>query len=378
MTIAVLKEISPETRVALTPDTVHKLTQTRAIVLVEQGAGENAHFGDSDYIHSGAAVVTREEINEKADCILTLSPMKPEEVTRWKGKLLIGVLEPYKSKSQIDALLAAGITSFSLDLLPRTTMAQSMDILSSMATVSGYRAVLEAATRLPRFFPMFMSAAGTIKPAMMLILGAGVAGLQAIATARRLGAVVEVFDVRSAVKEEVQSLGGKFVEVEGAREDSAAGGYAVDQTEEFLQKQRDLIHQRALRSDVVICAAMIPGKKAPTLLYKSTVEAMKGGSVIIDLAASSGGNCELTKNNDLIIHNGITIIGRSDYPRTMPVDASYMLSHNFFSFLQLILDDAGNANLNWQDEIINTSCLTREGEIWNGKIKSFYTQYIDK
>ncbi len=162
----------------------------------------------------------------------------------------------------------AGITSFSLDLLPRTTLAQSMDILSSMATVSGYRAVLDAATRLPRFFPMFMSAAGTIKPAMMLILGAGVAGLQAIATARRLGAVVEVFDVRSAVKEEVQSLGGKFVEVEGAREDSAAGGYAVDQTEEFLQKQRELIHQRALRSDVVICTAMIPGKKAPTLLFQ--------------------------------------------------------------------------------------------------------------
>jgi len=378
MTIAVLKEILPETRVALTPETVHKLTQTRVNVIVEQGAGENAHFRDSDYIQSGATVVTRNDLIEKADCILTLSPMMPEELTRWKGKMLIGALDPYNSRSQIDALLAAGITSFSLDLLPRTTLAQSMDILSSMATISGYRAVLDAAARLPRFFPMFMSASGTIKPAMMLILGAGVAGLQAIATARRLGAVVEVFDVRSAVKEEVQSLGGKFVEVEGAREDSAAGGYAVDQTEEFLQKQRELIHQRALRSDVVICTAMIPGKKAPTLLYKRTVEAMKGGSVIVDLAASSGGNCELTINNDLIVHKGITIIGKSDYPRSMPIDASYMLGHNFFSFLQLILDDAGNLNLNWKDEIINTSCLTRDGVIVNGKIKQFYTQYIDK
>jgi H+-translocating NAD(P) transhydrogenase subunit alpha len=378
MTIAVLKEISPETRVALTPETVQKLTQTRVNIVVEQGAGENAQFSDPDYIHAGAGVFTRNEILEKADCVLTLSPLKAEELTRLKGKMLIGALDPYKSKSQIDALLDGGITSFSLDLLPRTTMAQSMDILSSMATVAGYRAVLDAATRLPRFFPMFMSAAGTIKPAMMLILGAGVAGLQAIATARRLGAVVEVFDVRSAVKEEVQSLGGKFIEVEGAREDSAAGGYAIDQTEEFLRKQRELIHQRALRSDVVICTAVIPGKKAPTLLYHSTVEGMKGGSVIIDLAASSGGNCELTRNNDIILHKGITIVGKSDYHRTMPVDASYMLGHNFLSFLQLLLDDTGNFNLNWQDEIINTSCLTRNGEISNGKIKQFYTQYLVK
>jgi H+-translocating NAD(P) transhydrogenase subunit alpha len=378
MTIAVLKETLPETRVALTPETVQKLTQNRVNILVEQGAGESAHFRDTDYSHSGASVVTRSEIFEKADCILTLSPLKPGELARWNGKLLIGALDPYRSKSQIDALLSQGITAFSLELLPRTTLAQSMDILSSMATITGYRAVLDAAMRLPRFFPMFMSASGTIKPAMMLILGAGVAGLQAIATARRLGAVVEVFDVRTAVKEEVLSLGGKFVEVEGAREDSAAGGYAVDQTEEFLKKQRELIHQRALRSDVVICAAMIPGKNAPTLLYKSTVEAMKEGSVIVDLASSSGGNCELTINNDIILHKGITIIGKSDYYRTMPIDASYMLGHNFLGFLQLLLDDAGNLNLNWQDEIINTSCLTREGEISNRKIKQFYTQYIDK
>jgi NAD(P) transhydrogenase subunit alpha len=378
MTIAVLREISPETRVALTPETVRKLTQNSINILIEQGAGESAHFRDSDYLQAGGKVVTRKEILEKADCILTLSSMRPEELRVWKGKTLIGALDPYRSKPQIDALITGRITSFSLELLPRTTLAQSMDILSSMGTISGYRAVLDAASRLPRFFPMFMSAAGTIKPAMMLILGAGVAGLQAIATARRLGAVVEVFDVRSAVKEEVLSLGGKFVEVEGAREDVAAGGYAVDQTEEFLQKQRELIHQRALRSDVVICTAVIPGKKAPALLFKNTVESMKGGSIIIDMAASSGGNCELTKNGEVVVHQGITIIGKSDYPLTMPIDASHMLAHNFLNFLQLILDEEGKLNLNWQDEIIKTSCLTREGEIVNEKIKQFYFQFIDK
>ncbi len=372
MTIAVLKEISPETRVALTPETVQKLTQISVNVLIEEGAGANSHFPDTDYSQAGGKVVSRKDIMEGADCILTLSAMKPEELKGWKGGLLIGALDPYKSRPQIDALIKGAITSFSLELLPRTTLAQSMDILSSMGTISGYRAVLEAASRLPRFFPMFMSAAGTIKPAMMLILGAGVAGLQAIATARRLGAVVEVFDVRAAVKEEVQSLGGKFVEVEGAREDPAAGGYAVDQTEEFLQKQRELIHQRAVRSDVIICTAVIPGKKAPTLLFRNTVESMRGGSVIIDLAASSGGNCELTKNGEVMVHQGVTIIGKSDFPASMPTDASSMLSHNFLSFLRLIIDEKGEQHLDWNNEIIKGSCLTHDGVLVNDKIKQYY------
>lgn len=221
---------------------------------------------------------------------------------------------------------------------------------------------------------MFMSAAGTIKPAKMLILGAGVAGLQAIATARRLGAVVEVFDVRSVVKEEVQSLGGKFIEVEGAVEDKAAGGYAVDQTEEFLQKQRDMVHQHALKSDIIICTAQIPGKKAPVLLFRRTLEEMRRGSVVVDLAASTGGNCELTKNNETIDFQGITIIGRSDYPRTMSLDASRMFSNNLLSFVRLIIGDDGNLNLNWKDEIISSSCLTREGKIVHVKINSFYNK----
>ena len=209
-----------------------------------------------------------------------------------------------------------------------------MDILSSMATVSGYKAVLEAASRLPRFFPMFMSAAGTIKPARVLILGAGVAGLQAIAIARKLGAVVEVFDVRSAVKEEVKSLGGKFIEVEGAKEDAAAGGYAVEQSEEFKQKQQELIQQRAIAADVVIATAQIPGKKAPVLILKETVNSMKPGSVIVDLAASTGGNCELTENGKNIVVNGVNIIGKTDYPSDMPTDASKMFGNNVINLLK--------------------------------------------
>ncbi len=221
------------------------------------------------------------------------------------------------NSSWLEKARLQGLSVLALDLIPRTTRAQSMDILSSMATVSGYKAVLEAASLLPRFFPMFMSAAGTIKPSHVLILGAGVAGLQALAIARKLGAVVEVFDVRSAVKEEVKSLGGKFVEVTGAKEDIAAGGYAVEQTEEFKKKQQELIQQRAIVSDVVIATAQIPGRKAPVLITEDTVNSMKPGSVIVDLAASSGGNCELTENGKNLIINGVHILGKTDFPSDM-------------------------------------------------------------
>ena len=234
-----------------------------------------------------------------------------------------------------------------------------MDILSSMATVSGYKAVLDAASILPRFFPMFMSAAGTIKPSRVLILGAGVAGLQAVAIARKLGAIVEVFDVRSAVKEEVKSLGGKFIEVEGAKEDSAAGGYAVEQTEEFKKKQQELIQQRAIASDVIIATAQIPVRKLPCLL-KETVMPMKPGSVIVDLAASTGGNCELTENDKTIIVNGVNIIGKSDYPSEMPSDASKMFGCNIINLLKIMIDKDGNLDLNMQDEIINGTTAVHE------------------
>jgi NAD(P) transhydrogenase subunit alpha len=244
-----------------------------------------------------------------------------------------------------------------------------MDILSSMATVSGYKAVLEAATLLPKFFPMFMSAAGTIKPPHVLILGAGVAGLQAIAVARKLGAVVEVFDVRSAVKEEVKSLGGKFIEVEGATEDAAAGGYAVEQSEEFKLKQQELIQQRAIAADVVIATAQIPGRKAPVLLLKETVHEMRPGSVIVDLAASTGGNCELTENGKNILVNGVTIIGKSDYPSDMPSDASKMFGCNILNLLKIMVDDKGNITLNMMDDIINGTTAVHKKEYISQRIR---------
>ena len=249
-----------------------------------------------------------------------------------------------------------------------------MDILSSMATVNGYKAVLTAANALPKFFPMFMTAAGTITPAKVLILGAGVAGLQAVATSRKLGGVVEVFDVRAAVKEEVIGLGAKFVEVEGATDDRSAGGYAVDQTEEFKKRQADVIHEHAVKSDVIICTAQIPGKKAPVLIRKETVEKMKPGSVIIDIAASTGGNCELTRNNETVVHSKITIIGNSYFAVDMPSDASKMFGKNVINFLKLMVTPEGGLNLNWEDDLIKGTCVTHQGEIINERVKSFHNK----
>jgi NAD(P) transhydrogenase subunit alpha len=247
-----------------------------------------------------------------------------------------------------------------MDIVPRISRAQDKDILSSMATVSGYRAVLEAAMQLPRFFPMFMTAAGTIRPAKVLVLGAGVAGLQAIATARRLGARVEAFDVRSEVKEQVESLGAKFVEVEGATEDKSAGGYAVEQSEEYKARQRELVQEHARSSHVVITTAQIPGRKAPVLITKETVENMMPGSVIIDLAASSGGNCEVTKNGETYSYGPATIVGKSDYPSTMPIDASTMFGNNVINFLKLLINEEGKLTLDFEDEIIRDSCVVHQ------------------
>jgi NAD(P) transhydrogenase subunit alpha len=254
-------------------------------------------------------------------------------------------------------------------MVPRSSRAQAVDILSSMATIAGYKAVLLAASKLPSFFPMFMSASGTIKPSRMLILGAGVAGLQALATARKLGAVVYVFDVRAAVKEEVMSLGGKFVEVEGAKDDAAAGGYAVEQSDEYKKKQGELIQEHTKQSDVVITTAQIPGRQAPVLIHKATVEAMKPGSVIIDLAASTGGNCEVTKNDETVVLNGVKVIGNSNLASTIPSDASKMQGNNFLNFLNLMIGEDGKINLDVEDEIVQETCMTRGGEIVNERIK---------
>jgi NAD(P) transhydrogenase subunit alpha len=262
-----------------------------------------------------------------------------------------------------------GITTFSLDMLPRTTRAQSMDVLSSQANIAGYKAVLLAANLYPRYFPMFMTAAGSIAPAKLLVLGAGVAGLQAIATARRLGAVVEVFDTRPAVKEEVLSLGAKFVEVEGAADPSQAGGYAVEQTEEYKQKQQQRISDSIAKSDIVITTAQIPGKKAPILITEDMLKNMRNGSIIIDLAASAGGNTPFTKNNETVDYNGVSIIGNSNLPASMPSDASKLYGKNILNFLQLITTKEGELNLNWDDDLVKGCCITHNGAIVHDRVK---------
>ncbi|MBG0859323.1 MAG: Re/Si-specific NAD(P)(+) transhydrogenase subunit alpha [Bacteroidales bacterium] len=370
MIAGILKEYGTENRVAMLPCEAGVLTKMGMEVLVENRAGESAFASDEEYSKTGTVPASRKEIFLKASLLLTVNPVPSDDLKSChEGQVLCSILNPLENKSWIETARSKRLTVLALDLIPRTTRAQSMDILSSMATVAGYKAVLNAALLLPRFFPMFMSAAGTIKPSRVLVLGAGVAGLQAVAIARKLGAVVEVFDVRSAVKEEVKSLGGKFIEVEGASEDSAAGGYAVEQTEEFRKKQQELIQKRAIAADVVIATAQIPGKKAPVLILKETVNHMKPGSVIIDLAAAAGGNCELTENGKTIIANGITIVGKSDYPSDMPSDASKMFGNNLLNLFKIMIDKNGNLMLNMQDEIIKCTTAVHAGEYVSQRVR---------
>ncbi len=371
MTIGILKETPGENRVALLPESVATLVKMNVTMLVEAGAGLTAFASDKAYEEAGAKIETKAKVIAGADLLIKIQPPTADEIALMKdGQVIMAVLNPYFNADLVKQLAAKNITGFSMDVVPRTTRAQAMDILSSMATVAGYKAVLTAANTLPKFFPMFMTAAGTIKPANMLILGAGVAGLQAVATSRKLGAVVYVFDVRAAVKEEVVGIGGKFVEVEGAIDDKAAGGYAVEQTDEFKARQAKAIHDQAVKSDVIICTAQIPGKRAPLLLKKETVEAMAPGSVIIDLAASTGGNCELTKNNETIVHNGVKIIGNSQFPTDMPTDASRMYGKNMINFLKLIITKEGALNLNWDDDIVKGTAVTHGKEIVHERVKS--------
>lgn len=370
MIIGILKDAGAENRVAVLPGEVAVLKKMGIEVLVEISAGARAFAYDKDYLAAGAVIAERKEVISKSAMLLSVNPPLDDEINSFReGQIICSVLNPVENRDWLEKARLRGITVLALDLVPRTTRAQSMDILSSMATVSGYKAVLDAASLLPRFFPMFMSAAGTIKPARILILGAGVAGLQAIAIARKLGAIVEVFDVRSAVKEEVKSLGGKFIEVEGAREDAAAGGYAVEQTDEFKKKQQELIQQRAIAADVVIATAQIPGKKAPVLLLKETVNSMKPGSVVVDLAASTGGNCELTENGKHVVVNGVNIIGKSDYPSDMPSDASKMFGCNIINLLKIMVDKDGNLALNMQDDIINGTTAVYGKEFVSKRVK---------
>jgi NAD(P) transhydrogenase subunit alpha len=288
--------------------------------------------------------------------MLSINLPEENETSLLQSKIILGIYQPLYHHDDIEKFVTKNITVFSIDMLPRTTRAQSMDVLSSQANIAGYKAVLVAANKYGRYFPMFMTAAGSIRPAKVLILGAGVAGLQAIATARRLGAVVEVFDTRPAVKEEVMSLGANFVEVEGAADASKAGGYAVEQTEEFKERQKQKIAEHVSKADIVITTAQIFGKKAPILVTKEMIENMKDGSVIVDIAAATGGNTEVTKNEQEVNYKGITIIGNSNLSATMPSDASKLYGKNICNFLELIIDKEGKLNLNLEDELVK-GCL---------------------
>jgi len=372
MIIGLIKESGKERRVALLPEVVSALVKLNVPVMVEKDAGKQAFVGDEEYLAAGATIHTKKEVIDGSGMIIKINPPTEEELGWMKAEqIFLGVLNPLVDSEMVKKISAVGLTSFSLDIIPRTSRAQAMDILSSMATVNGYKAVLTAANTLPKFFPMFMTAAGTITPAKVLILGAGVAGLQALATSRKLGGVVEVFDVRAAVKEEVTGLGGKFIDVEGAKDEKSAGGYAVEQTDEFKNRQAQAIHDHAVKSDVIICTAQIPGKKAPLLLKKETVAAMKPGSVIIDIAASSGGNCELTKDGEAISVHGVTIIGNSFFAIDMPFDASKMFGKNVLNFLKLMISPTDGFRINWEDDIVKGTCVTHNKEIINERVKAF-------
>ena len=370
MNIGLLKETGKERRVALLPEIVTTLVKMNVTVNVEHNAGSGSFVPDAGYVDAGAKILSKKEVIENSDFIIKLNGPTDEEIGLMKkDQCFLGVFNPLTDHAIVKKIMNAGITAFSMDVIPRTSRAQAMDILSSMATVNGYKAVLMAANTLPKFFPMFMTAAGTITPAKILILGAGVAGLQALATSRKLGGVVEVFDVRAAVKEEVVGLGGKFVDVEGARDDKAAGGYAVEQTDEFKLRQAQAVHDHAIKSDVIICTAQIPGKKAPVLIKKETVEAMKPGSVIIDIASSTGGNCELTKDGETIVAHEVTIIGNSFFAIDMPFDASKMFGKNVLNFLKLMITKDG-FKINWEDDIVKGTCVTYNNEIINERVKA--------
>lgn len=374
MTIGLLKEPDGENRVALLPESVKALVALKAEIIVESQAGAKAFSPDALYTDAEAKVSQRKDVLS-ADLVLGINPPTDSELTGMKaGQVLMSVFQPLSNKALVEKLMSLQVTSFSMDNVPRTTRAQSMDVLSSMATVVGYKAVLLAASHSPRFFPMFMTAAGSIIPSKVLVLGAGVAGLQAIATARRLGAVVEAFDVRTAAEEEVKSLGAKFVKVEGATDDKAAGGYAVEQSEEYKAKQQALIQEHAAKANVIICTAQIPGRKAPILITKETVGNMAEGSVIVDLAASTGGNCELTENDKISQKHGVTIIGDSNLASSMPLDASKMYGKNMINFLKLLIDAEGNLNLNWEDDILANTCVTHAGEVMSSRVKNVLFQ----
>jgi len=371
MTTGILKEPQAENRVSLLPEQAASLAKLKANVIVEKNAGINAFATDETYAAKGFQLTSRKEILQQSDILLSIHPFTNDDLNDIKpGAIVLGVYQPLIHHQLMKQWAAKSISTFSIDMIPRTTRAQTMDVLSSQANIAGYKAVLLAASLFPKYFPMFITAAGSIPPAKVLILGAGVAGLQAIATARRLGAVIEVFDTRPAVKEEVMSLGAKFIEVEGAADPSQAGGYAVEQTEEYKQKQQQKITEAAAKADVIITTAQIPGKLAPLLITEDALNRMKHGSVIIDLAAATGGNTSKTMNNQTIQYNGVTIVGNSNLASQMPSDASKLYGKNILNFLQLIITKEGVINLNFDDDLVKGTIITYNGEVMHEWVKS--------
>jgi proton-translocating NAD(P)+ transhydrogenase subunit alpha len=382
MIVGVPRESYPgERRVALVPAVIPTLAKAGLEVVVEKGAGIEAGYPDADFIAKGAKILPdRAEVFRTADIIVQVLCYGSNDRTGKddlplfrRDQVLIGFLRPLGSLETIQDIAGRGVTTFSVELMPRTTRAQSMDALSSMATMSGYKAVLMAADTLPKIFPMLTTAAGTITPARVLILGCGVAGLQAIATARRLGAVVSAYDLRPAVKEQVQSLGGRFVELPiEAKDAQDARGYATAQGEDFYRRQRELLGKVIAENDVVITAAVIPGKKSPILVTKEMVAGMAPGSVVVDLAAERGGNCELTRPGEKIVEHGVTIIGWFNHASTVPHHASQMYARNLTAFLLLLVKD-GKLQVNTSDDIIRDTLLTQGGEVVNARLREFFS-----
>ena len=371
MNIAVLNETSPgEARVALMPDSAQKLVAQKASVSIESGAGLGAARTNDDYSAAGATVVDdRNGLLAQADVLVVVNRLSPEDFNRLQqGAVVLGFLRPLDEPAALIPALENSLTTFAMELVPRITRAQAMDALSSMATVAGYKAVLLGAGRIPRMFPLLMTAAGTVPPARVLVLGAGVAGLQAIATARRLGAVVEAYDVRAAAGEQVRSLGAKFLEVDlGGIQTEDKGGYAVELSEEALQRGRDLIAEQAKTADVIITTAQVPGRRAPLLMDEAAVNGMKRGSIVIDLAGATGGNVTVSKPDEVIEREGVTIMAPTNLPATVPVHASQLYSRNVTAFLNLLIKD-GELHVDMNDDVVGPSCVTHEGKWMNQRV----------
>jgi len=371
MNIVVLRETQKgEARVALMPESVKKFVALKASVLVESGAGLSAARTDEEFREAGAEISSdRSKLLSEADVLAVVNRPSPEDFQQLRsGAVVIGFLRPLDEPSALTPAVNRGVTTFAVELIPRITRAQAMDALSSMATVAGYKAVLIGASHIPRMFPLLMTAAGTVPPARVLVLGAGVAGLQAIATARRLGAVVEGYDVRAAAGEQVKSLGATFLEVNlGGIKTEDAGGYAVELSEEAMNRGRALIAEHAKTTDVLITTAQVPGRRAPLLITEEAVNGMKRGSVVIDLAGATGGNCALSKADEVVERNGVTILAPTNLPASIPVHASQLYSRNITSFLSLLIKD-GQLEIDMNDDVVGPSCVTHQGKIVNQRV----------